>query len=282
MTSSPSTKDETNRAQRISLPGQPTPYPEVNAVLDALLSAIQEVLGERFLGLYIHGSLANGDFIPQRSDIDFLVVTENELPDELLSALTAMHARLASSGLKWATKLEGSYIPRDALHRYDPSRALHPALRVDGTFAVDGHGMDWVIQRHELRESALTLAGPPLAGLIDPVQPQEILQAARGTLFEWWQPMLADPSRLQTGEYRAYAVLTMCRALYTLQHAAVAPKSVAARWAQANLEPRWSGLIERALAWPDGPQPEDLEGTLSFIRYTLDRSRDFRPLGDPV
>ena len=30
---------------------QPTPYPEVNAVIDLLLSGVQEILGDHFIGL---------------------------------------------------------------------------------------------------------------------------------------------------------------------------------------------------------------------------------------
>lgn len=70
----------------------PTPYPEANAVLQALLAGVQSVLGERLVGLYVHGSLAGGDFDPQRSDVDFLVVTTDELPGQVLAALEAMHA----------------------------------------------------------------------------------------------------------------------------------------------------------------------------------------------
>jgi hypothetical protein len=43
-------------------------------------------------------------------------------------------------------------------------------------------------------------------------------------------------------EYQAYAILTMCRALYTLQHGTVVSKSVAARWAQEVLGERWAAL----------------------------------------
>ncbi len=108
----------------------PTPYPDVNAVLHVLLSGVQTILGNHFIGMYVYGSLASGDFNRQRSDIDFLVVTADELPDEMLPALEAMHARITASGLKWATKLEGSYIPQHALRRYDPAHARHPSIRV--------------------------------------------------------------------------------------------------------------------------------------------------------
>jgi len=71
----------------------------------------------------------------------------------------------------------------------------------------------------------------------------------------------------------SYAVLTMCRALYTLQHGAVVSKPVAARWAQAALGERWAALIERASAWRPGAQSDHLDETLDFIRYTLERGQ---------
>jgi predicted nucleotidyltransferase len=52
-----------------------TPYSDVNAVLQELLTAVQPILGRQFIGLYLYGSLAASDFHPNRSDIDFVVVT---------------------------------------------------------------------------------------------------------------------------------------------------------------------------------------------------------------
>jgi predicted nucleotidyltransferase len=243
--------------------------PEIKTVLQKLLVEVQALLGDHFTGLYLHGSLASGDFNPRRSDIDFLVVTTSELPVELLPQLAIMHTRLAASGLPWADKLEGSYIPQAALRRYDPTHAHHPALRIDGSFAIDRHGHDWVIQRQVLRQQGIILAGPPLQDLIDPIQPEDLRLAARATLNEWWAPMLDEPARLRSREYQAYAAITMCRILYTLCYGAVATKSDAARWAQTELGESWVGLIEQAMAWPEKPQPDRLEGTLALIRFTV-------------
>jgi hypothetical protein len=67
----------------------------------------------------------------------------------------------------------------------------------------------------------------------------------------------------------------MCRVLYTLQHETVVSKPVAARWAQEALGERWVALIERALAWRHGAPLDNLNETLDFIRYTLERSQQF-------
>ena len=246
-----------------------TAYPTVNAILEMLLSDVDEVLENRFTGLYLYGSLANGDFDPERSDIDFLVVTDGELPDAILPSLAAMHARIAASGSLWAKRLEGSYIPKQALRRYDPDHANHPSIGVDWGFGVNGHGSDWIIQRHIIREQGVVIAGPPPRTLIDPVSQEDLRRAVLETLHGWWAEQLSQPDRLRVREYQAYAVLTMCRALYTLEKGGIVSKPVAANWAIQALDARWKGLIERAGAWREEDGIDDLQETLDFIRYVL-------------
>ncbi len=253
-----------------------TPYADVNAVLSGLLAEMRTVLGEQFAGLYLGGSLAGGDFEPERSDIDFVAVTRGELEAEVVEALRSMHERLRRSGLEWASRMEGGYIPRDGLRRYDPAHACYPWLGVDGHFAVEQFDHGWVIQLHVLREHGLVLAGPDPRTLIDPISPDDLRQAQLAMLHEWWEPQLGDHSRLVSREYQAYAVLTMCRALYTLEHGTVVTKAVAAQWAQEILGPARAALIERALAWPREPQPDSLDPTLDLIRYTVERAREGR------
>jgi hypothetical protein len=249
-----------------------TPYPAINAVLHRLLAEVQAALGEHLVGLYLHGSLASGDFDPQRSDIDFVVITDEALPDALIPALEALHSRLLGSGLSWAAKLEGTYFPQQVLRHYTPSDALYPSVN-EARFYLGGHGSDWVIQSHILREHGIVLAGPNPRDLIDPVAPDDLQRAMGSLLHEWWAPMLNDAARLGSSEYQAYAILTMCRALYTLETGAVASKPVAARWAQAALGARRGVLIERALAWRPSMPLEVLEETQELIRYTLSKCK---------
>lgn len=243
--------------------------PALNELLVELLAGVQHCLGPLFVGLYLHGSLAAGDFDPLRSDIDFVVATVEALDSAHMAALAAFHARLAASANPWATRLEGSYIPIAALRRYVPSAAVYPALHVGGHFDMDGHGIDAVIQRHVLREQGIALAGPPPATLIAPITPDHLRHAARQTLLAWWEPQLTDFHRLQSREYQAYAVLTMCRVRYTVRFGQVVSKPVAAAWAQQALGAAVHGLIARALAWPRPPQPDELDATLALIRATL-------------
>jgi hypothetical protein len=248
-----------------------TPYPDVNFILNTLLAGVRTILGHDFVGLYLYGSLSSGDFDPLRSDVDFVVVTTDQLPAELISALEEMHKQLTASGLKWALKLEGTYIPQSALRRYDPKAAPCPCLN-EGRFYMAQHGSDWSIQRHVLREWGVVVAGPPIRPLIDPVQPDDLRQGVRGVLHGWWAALLNDPTWLRDGEYQAFAVLTMCRALYTFRHGTIASKPASARWALTTLDRKWTPLIEWAINWRHADQSERLSETLDFIRYTLERS----------
>ena len=105
----------------------PTPHPKVNDLLHELLKNVRAILGGQFVGMYLFGSLISGDF-DQDSDIDVVVVTGDEISDDLFSALQAMHARIYAGDSPWTIQLEVSYIPQHALRRYDPANALHPHI----------------------------------------------------------------------------------------------------------------------------------------------------------
>jgi len=247
----------------------PTDDPEVNAVLSELLSGARDILGDHFVGMYLDGSLAMGSFEPDRSDLDFVVVTRADVSASTFAALKTMHDRIASGASKWAKELEGSYISQHAL-RHDPRPAAHPYIdRGNGLAMVHQENGYWPIHRHVLREYGVVLAGPLPRTLIDPVSPEELREAVRGILREWWKPMLVDGPLLRNSFYRCYAVLTMSRMLYTMRHGTIVTKPIATRWAQETVDIRWTPLIRAALAW-SLEEPPDREETLAYIRYTCE------------
>ena len=252
-------------------PPLPTPYPDVNTLLHLLLTEVRTILGDELVGFYLYGSLSGGDFDPGSSDIDFLVVTVGELPEATLAALERMHTRIAASGLEWAARLEGSYIPRDALRRYDPANARHPSIGVDWSFGVHWHRSDWIFQRHTIREMGVSLWGPPPRALIDPLTPQELRAAVSDNLRGYWLQQLDRPDWLRRRDYQAFAILTMCRSLYTFERGEIASKPVAAAWAREALGPPWAQLIERALIWRHDKRPDDMAAMLGFVRYMVER-----------
>jgi len=252
-----------------------TPYPDANAVLDLLLRGARALFGERLIGLYLYGSLATGDFDPATSDIDFVVVTDVRLDDERFAQVDALHRRIADSGLKLAHKLEGAYTSPQTLRRFDladPPSFYYNEDHAD-KLSAGPLGGDWIIQRHVLREQGVVVLGPPLKPLIDPVSPEAIRATVSELLDDWWASMLDDATFLRPDAYQVFAVLTMCRALYTLEYGAITSKPNSARWALKHAASTWHALIAAALGWQPGLPFDRLAETLAFIDYVIAQAR---------
>jgi hypothetical protein len=248
-----------------------------DALLDRLRRDVGGVLGSELVGMYLHGSLALGAFDPRSSDVDVLVVTRDLLQKTKVAELGAMHARIRASGLRFAEELEASYMPAAAVRRYDPANSLHPSIGNDWPFGMEHHDRSWVINLHVVREHGVVLWGPPPARLIDPVPMDQLRGAVAAVIEDFWARQRGDATWLATRKYQAYAVLTMCRALYTLDQRRTVSKAVAAAWGRRALGREWVRLIDRSLAWRQrrDDTPQDPEETVRFLRHALEQSRRF-------
>lgn len=85
--------------------------------------------------------------------------------------------------------------------------------------------------------------------------------------------MLRNQDKLRDPGYQVYAVLTMCRILYTLKHGAVVSKSTAAAWARQTLPRQTGELIQRASEWRNGQPFDNLRKTLNLIQYVLEHQQ---------
>ncbi|MCX6078737.1 MAG: DUF4111 domain-containing protein [Chloroflexi bacterium] len=255
----------------------PTPYPQVNAILHELLHEVQQILGKHLLGMYLEGSLASTGF-DQDSDIDFVVVTDQDVSEADYLALQIMHGRINQIDSYWAINLEGSYISQSAIRRHDPQHALHPNIeRGSGErLKLVFHDETWIIHRYILRERGIILIGPAPETLIDPLSPADLQRAMFPKLHDWAAYILNHPDEIVHRGYQSYTVFSICRILYTLQFGDVVSKPAAAHWAKQTLGPKWHALIDRTWTGRHTPglasEPQDITQTLEFIRFALEVS----------
>ena len=66
------------------MPPQPARCPDVDTVVEGFSACVQTILKDHFVGMYLYGSLALGDFDSQGSDIDYIVVTDTTLSEDLV------------------------------------------------------------------------------------------------------------------------------------------------------------------------------------------------------
>ena len=242
-----------------------TEYADVNQILVKLQAGVKRILRDELIGIYLHGSLALGDFDPASSDIDFIVLTDNRLSDETIHKLKEMHYRL--NDYKWGKRLEGSYLPANTLQYHEPPEPPRPYFN-GGEFSSPRYGYEWVLERHVLLDKGIVLEGPPLSNFIDPILPEKIRNASMTILNEWWIPMLKDNTHIEDSEYQAYAILTMCRVIFTLHNSTIVSKLRAAKWMKERFADKWTPIIDQALAWQNGQSLDLLPESLELIQFT--------------
>jgi predicted nucleotidyltransferase len=258
----------------------PTLSSDVDALIQELLHSVQRILGSHLIGLYLDGSLASGDF-DQDSDIDFVVVTDEPVSENVFLDLQAMHERIVAIDSPWALRLEGSYMSQSALRHADLDQTPHPTIGwgSDERLKMAGPDETWDIHRWVLRERGVTVVGPAPQTLIDPVSPDALRRAIRPLLCEWLPQILNNPQIIASNDEQSYTVFSLCRILYSLQHGEVVSKHIAARWAQLILGEPWKSLIQRTWVARHNPNlpasAGDVQGTLDFIRFTLEHSQQW-------
>ena len=250
--------------------------PEASALLNDLLAGVSQALGDNLLGFYLRGSLALGDFDPETSDVDILVVTHHPVSDAEFEALTQLHARIPAGHGADAHHYEISYIDRASLKRFAPGERRHPTTGTDWPFGWAEHRDNWVLERWTVREHGVALLGPDPKTLIDPISPEELLRAARARLPGWarWAAHPDNPEWLPRRSHQAYVVETMCRALHTLALGEVSTKPQAVAWALETLAEPWRSLVRRSQAWraDDADDASTVPEVLRFVRWAASQA----------
>lgn len=246
----------------------PEQLPAVGELLDELRLRLLGELGENLVGLYLYGSLALGDFDPERSDLDLLAALTREVGEQELPALRALHAEFVRKHPDWDDRVEVAYVSTSGLRTFKSQASAVAIVSPGEPLHLKEVGREWLIDYHVVREHGMTLLGPPPHTLIDDISRDEFTTAVREHLESWREPLPLRPTlRLQR-----YAVLTMCRGLYALRHGRQTSKLQAALWVQREF-PEWAPVIERALAWTkDAPAPAtetDRHDTARFVEFAL-------------
>jgi hypothetical protein len=262
----------------------PTLYPALNVVLRDLVDSVKAVLSANFIGAYLQGSFAVGDF-DAHSDCDFVMVMQEDLSEDEVRALQEAHERIYRLDNPWAQHLEGSYFPKEVLKPYAHSGEQLWYLDHGSRSLIRDSHCNTVVVRWVVRENGVILAGPPPKTLVAPI-PVEVLRGEiMATILNWGQEITANPDPYNNRFYQTFVVLSYCRMLHDLHRGYPGSKRAGAEWAKANLDPSLAGLIDRA--WEGRPNPavsvrqradpNDFDDTLKFVQYVTNRANALNP-----
>ncbi len=201
---------------------------EVRQIVQTLLEGVRPILGGNFVGAYLQGSFAVGD-ADDHSDVDFVFVVDEDVPEALVPPLQAVHARVYDLDSNWAKHLEGSYFLVGDADR--PHAAGRPLLYVDNGSRVlkrDPH-CNTLVVRWLLWEHGLTLAGPDPRTLLDRVPTEGLRREVAANMRRWDAILDANPAEMDNGWYQPYAVVNLSRMLHTVAKGRVVSKRTGAQ-----------------------------------------------------
>lgn len=187
--------------------------------LERIAHDISGILRDNFLGFYVMGSFVMGDWDPQKSDIDFIVVTRKPLNKKESVEIGRLHLALSESDL--GRKLDGAYTYLEQLQqkRFE-----------ERTGSVENHEFKANYPCHLSSDTILCLLqygkciqGIPLEELSLSVSDEELSQAAYDMLLED-----ADEIDREEGFQELYYILIdILRCIYTLETGELPTKPIA-------------------------------------------------------
>jgi streptomycin 3"-adenylyltransferase len=197
-----------------------------------LARLVERRFGRRLLGLYLFGSLAAGGFVPGRSDIDLFAVLADDVNDEDLLALEAMHDKFVVEHPEWQDRVEVLYTshsvlatfaaaPTGTVARISPGEPLHHR-------DLEGN-VGWLLDWHAVLTSREALFGPAPQSLGPAVSPQLFRDAVLSQLRE--MSVIARRNEVAyVPAQQGYIVATVSRALYSLETGQSTSKANAIEW----------------------------------------------------
>lgn len=231
----------------------------VQQLLDGFVASTASLPAQ---AIWVHGSLALGDFVPTRSDVDLVCVVAGP-PDPL--AIKAIHKPLTSS---LGRRLHCTYVAADSLA--DP--ALHHP-----TFA-QAHYMTrpvTPVTRRELALSDRSLLGPPPSSLLPATTDADLADFIRADLLTFWYPVTAKRTPWLRDIWIDLAMVTLARAETTLRTGTLITKQAALEQLLALEAPpavvqdirqrRYGGAVDRSLSW----RLHRADLTRAYLRTTI-------------
>lgn len=243
-------------------PGRLTPHLRLDELLVEHAHAIARASTDNFVGMYLIGSLAVGDF-DATSDVDFMVVTNDELTSGELAAVQAAHAAYLARDDRWPTHLEYSFLPMAKLQTLsspfdETSRSpLHDRLLwyFNGPSPERSDHDNTLVTRWTLRERGVRVLGPEPVSFAPIVSPDELRREIRNSMRGWdREKVLTRGWDRGEGElsssphfnrfHQAFFVLNYCRTLQGLSEGRISSKREGVAWAKVHLDLRWHSLID--------------------------------------
>lgn len=216
-------------------------------ILEIISDNFNSILKNNLVGIYVHGSIAFGCFNWDKSDIDFLVVVNNELSISdklsLLNVLDKLIIQVPPKGLEMSVVLKKHCVK----FKYPTPFELHFSnMWLDAyknnpeKFCSDMHGVDKDLAAHftVTKKVGITLYGLPINEVFGCVPKSNYIDSIKNDIMD---------CKLEIMEKPMYNVLTLCRVLAYVKDDLITSKEQGGNWGINNLSDEYKNLVIHAL-----------------------------------
>lgn len=216
-------------------------------ILQKIKSSYQKILGNKLVGIYVHGSIAFDCFNWNKSDIDFLVVVNEKLSqnekESLISELLLLDADCPPKGLEMSVILKNVCKP----FIYPTPFELHFSNMHKSNFRenlsetcrnMNGTDSDLAAHITVINKVGIVLCGDAVDQIFDFVPRQFYLESILSDIENADNEIEDDP---------IYFVLNLCRVLAYLESDLVLSKKQGGEWAKEKLPDRYASLVHEVL-----------------------------------
>ncbi len=221
--------------------------PRLPPVLTKLCALCLESFGSALTGVYVHGSVAFGDFFWDSSDLDLLAVT-NCPPDQaqkeaFLQGVLALDPALPPKGLEFSLLLAADCRrfshPMPYLLHFSNNHKTRCLADLPGfAAAMEGRDPDLAGHIKVLLSVGHTLWGLPLEEVFTPPSQDAYLDSIL-------EDLAGSAGRLE--ELPVYGLLNLCRTLAFVREGLILSKLQGGRWALSQAPLNFRPLIMEAL-----------------------------------
>lgn len=248
-----------------------TPYQNINQILLLMSNNLSDIFKKNLIGFYLFGSLTYGDFNPDTSDIDLLVIIRRPMNANEMEQVKKLHKKVEERYPIWKKRLECSYVPINMFKNKLPPKEPRSYYN-EGIFYDEApYGNEWIINNYLLYQHGIALIGKDFKKLIEPIDIVEVQKACIRDLFQEWEPKIQDGTWLDSSYHQSYLVMNLSRIIYTVITSETGTKKASAEWAKNQYSSQWGHLIEEALHWKHGQELNIKKEAIDFIKFVIDQ-----------
>lgn len=242
-------------------------------LLNNLAERYAEILGPHFVGMYVHGSYALGCFNPEKSDLDYIIVCDNEPGEGGRRAI--MDATLAFERAAPAKGLEMHLMRADDCRTYvHPPRFLghysgaHTVAYLEDPAAaverLQGRDIDLGAHLTVMYARGLRIRGPEIRDVFGPVPPECFFDS------------IMDDAGWSEGD-AMYHTLNRCRTLAFARDGLVLSKKEGGQWALDRLDFGADVIREALECYGGSGEMRSIDAARRFCERALELARGEEP-----